>query len=150
MWAHVLRPVYQVPEWSMPQQLADLVPGIKQAPFLVDRNTWWDFTGYPNAIATDMTTSVMRGFNFSSRRSYVTIRYKGRVLVLFQRYSNDTETWSHAEKGYTGVDLGSCHFRRRTSWHDRTPYTVNAEAVANLPAFVLLAQQGMAPSWALP
>lgn len=109
---------------NFPKAIIDLLGGIHKMitfPKLDWNNKFVGFTDYiDNIHVSDLTAPIMFGKD-PWNRSFITIRYilfpNTKVVTLFQRYSNDINTWTHGsigsplitQSGYFLIHGNICH-----------------------------------------
>jgi len=99
-------------------KIIELMGGMRNMlsfPILEWKNKYLGATGYINGITPeDLSSSVMVGKDKRYHRPFVTIRTidqnkRINITTLFQRYTNDKNTWSHGKYNISFVSE-SCHF----------------------------------------
>ncbi len=99
-------------------KIIELMGGMRNMlsfPILEWKNRYLGATGYIDGITPeDLSSSVMIGKDKRYHRPFVTIRTidqnkRINITTLFQRYTNDKNTWSHGKYNISFISE-SCHF----------------------------------------
>ena len=99
-------------------------------PILEWKNKYLGATGYIDGITPeDLSSSVMIGKDNKYHRPFVTIRTidqnkRINITTLFQRYTNDKNTWSHGKYNISFVSESGHFMNRGIIKHELLPINI--------------------------
>ena len=111
---------------SFPSSIIKVMGGFQKFlsfPALEWKNEFIGFTDYIDRISPcDVSDPIMIGID-CYRRSFITLKlYKDNqqefVITLFQRYTNDPNTWTHGKRGYLTIIHDSGYFMNSGKWNN--------------------------------
>lgn len=92
-------------------------------PILEWKNDFMGFTDYIDRIQlSDVSDPVMIGTDCYNR-SFITLKLKKNlekefVIIMFQRYTNHLETWTHGKRGYSTIIDDAGYFMNNGRWRN--------------------------------